>query len=70
MAKVYGKLKQDIRINGDGKEDGGGRLFLRGEFTSVDESIADKVDQKAQRPPRRRTPFPGSDKQAKPGVTK
>lgn len=63
---VRGKLKQDIRINHEGKEDGAGRLFLKGEFATVDEGLADKVDVKAKPPVRRRTPYPFADKQAGP----
>ena len=70
MARVTGKLKTDIRINQEGKEDGAGRLYLAGEFVSVDEACASRVDPKAQRPARRRTPYPWQDKQAIPPATK
>lgn len=67
---VTGKLKQDIRINHEGKEDGGGRLFLRGEFVTLDAELEDKVDTKAKRSVRRRTPYPFADKQQLAGETK
>lgn len=64
MSKVHGKLTEDVRINHEGKEDGAGRLYLRGEFVSVDESIKHKVDTSAKPAPRRRMAF--NDKQAAP----
>jgi hypothetical protein len=67
---VTGKLKQDIRINHEGKEDGAGRLYLKGEFATVDEDLADKVDARAKKPVRRRTPYPFADKQVTSSETK
>lgn len=62
--KIYGKLKKDIRLDTEGKEANGGRLFLRGEFAAVDPSLAEAVDARAKPAPRRRLPM--LDKQVLP----
>ena len=64
MAKVRGKLKQDVRLNHEGKADGGGRLHLRGEMAAVDESIKNLVDTRAKPGNKPRRVF--TDKQAGP----
>lgn len=46
--KIRGKLIRDVRLNGEGKEDGSGRLFLRGEFASVHKDLAHLVDAQAE----------------------